>query len=367
MEKFLRFTLAAVLATPAAAGPFSPAANQPGSDAIAAADSRFTTWATSAVVERGMVEIGFPESSEVSFGADEDATGPADANPDAPYPVVSLGDGGKATLQFSQPFGDAPGPDLAVFENGFVSSFLELAHVEVSSDGVNFFRFPSTSLTPASVNIGEGGAVDPTDVHNLAGKYLAGFGTPFDLAELRHVSPLLDIQRVTHVRVIDTVGTNDPAFASRDSSGNIVIDPYPTPYFTGGFDLDAVGAFTLTSTTYVAWKTAQGITGNDPSADGNQNGTADFAEYMTGSGRILLSGSQLRFNRLSYRTDGDLWIEGSADLVGWTPLARSLHGATISAVAPGVSASESGAASKQVTVTLPSNAPWRFFRLAAKP
>ncbi len=367
MEKILSFTLAATLAVPALAGPFPPAADQPGTDAIAAADPRFTTWASSALVERGMVEIGYPESIEVSFGAEEDATGPADANPDAPYPVVSLGDAGKATLQFSQPFADAPGPDLAVFENGFVSSFLELAHVEVSSDGVNFFRFPSISLTPAIGDIGEGGSVNPTDVHNLAGKHLAGYGTPFDLAELRHVSPLLDIQRITHVRVIDAVGTNDPAFASRDSSGHIVIDPYPTPYFSGGFDLDAVGAFTGTPTTYAAWKSAQSITGNDPSADGNQNGIADFAEYMTGNGRIRIVGSQLRFNRLSYRTDGDLWIEGSADLMTWTQLARSLHGATMSAVAPGVSASETGTASKQVAVTIPSNAPWKFFRLAASP
>ena len=66
---------------------------------------------------------------------------------------VSLGDGGTVVLTFPQPIGDVPGPDFAVFENGFKafdnSFFLELAHVEVSSDGVNFYRFPSSSLTPS--------------------------------------------------------------------------------------------------------------------------------------------------------------------------------------------------------------------------
>lgn len=231
MKHFLRSIAAAGLIASVLAGPFQPAAGLPGSDAIAASDSRFTLWATAATVARGPTEIDFLGSSLASYGTDTDATGPADATPASPYLVVSLGDGGMATLTYSQPFGDVPGPDLVVFENGFSASFLELAHVEVSSNGVNFFRFPSTSLTAASANIGEGGAVDPTNIRNLAGKYLAGFGTPFDLSELRHVSPLLDIQRITHVRIIDAVGTNDPAFASLDAAGRIVIDPYPTPFF----------------------------------------------------------------------------------------------------------------------------------------
>jgi len=43
------------------------------------------------------------------------------------------------------------------------------------------------------------------------------------------------------VKVIDVIGTIDPQYASRDSFGNIVNDPYPTPFGSCGFDLDAVG------------------------------------------------------------------------------------------------------------------------------
>jgi hypothetical protein len=369
MKYFIRLIAAAAQVLPVLAGPYPPAAGLPGSDAIAASDTRFTRWATSATVERGPTEIGFEESALASYGSDQNATGPADASPDSPYPVVSLGDGGSAMLEFSQPFGDVPGPDFAVFENGFSASFLELAHVEVSSDGVNFFRFPSSSLTASSTDIGEGGSVDPTNIRNLAGKHLAGFGTPFDLAELRSVSPHLDIQRVTHVRVIDAVGTNDPAYGSRDASGGLIIDPYPTPYISSGFDLDAVGAFSETTTTFAAWKIAQGITDPDPAADSNQDGVANLIEYLTGTGRIHLSrsaaGTQLEFPRLAYRLGGNLSVESSTDLVHWSALARSIDGGPITSTHEDTLVAESGAAMKRVTLTLPAASGPVFYRLAA--
>lgn len=346
-------------------GPYPPAANQAGSDAISADDDRFTIWATHATVERGSTEIGYPDSFFASYGLDGDATGPADATPDEPYPVVSLGDGGVAVLEFAVPFADVPGPDFAVFENGFVSSFLELAHVEVSSDGENFFRFPSSSLTAASANIGEGGAVDPTNIHNLAGKYLAGFGAPFDLAELRLVSPLLDVQRITHVRIIDVVGTNDPQFASLDAAGNIIIDPYPTPYPSAGFDLDAAGAFTATPTTFAAWQLANGIDSGGPTDDGNQNGVADLMEYLCGAHTPTISSSGIAFNRLAYRADHSLRLEGSHDLKSWTALARSDSGAAMTTLQAGVTVAESGLHAVRVSVTVSPALPYRYFRLAA--
>lgn len=371
MKLFLRFIVATGLVGPVFAGPFPPAAGALGSDAIVASDSRFTLWATAATVDRGPTEIDFPGSALASYGSETDAIGPADADPNSPYPVVSLGDGGTATLEFSQPFGDVPGPDFAVFENGFSASFLELAHVEVSSDGVNFFHFPSVSLTPASTNIGEGGAVDPTNIRNLAGKYLAGFGTPFDLAELRLASPLLDTQRITHVRVRDAVGTNDPAFASLDATGLIVIDPYPTPYFSCGFDLDAVGAFSQTPVTFAAWKTSQNIVDPEPSADSNHDGVPNLIEYLTGTGRVTPSNIggifTLKFSRLAYRADADLRLEGSTNLHNWTPLAHSENGAAMTSAIPGISISEIGTDSKQTTVTISENAGWKFYRLAAQP
>jgi hypothetical protein len=369
MKHLLHSIAAAVLVLPILAGPYPPAAGQPGSDAVAASDDRFVTWASEAQVMRGPTEIGFEGSSLASYGSEIDATLSADASPDSPYPVVSLGDGGSATLAFSQPFGDMPGPDFAVFENGFTANFLELAHVEVSSDGVNFFRFPSYSLTASSANIGEGGAVDPTNIHNLAGKYLAGFGTPFDLSQLRNASPQLDLQRITHVRVIDVVGTNDPALGSLDASGNLVIDPYPTPFFSSGFDLDAVGAFSATATTFAAWKTAQGIQGNQPATDSNQNGLADLVEYVTGTGVIQLSRSggetRIEFPRLSYRSGGNLRVESSTDLIHWSTLATSIDGGPVTSDRQDVLVTESGVALKWVTLRLPLIAGPGYYRLAA--
>ncbi len=372
MSPQLHFLIAAALVTTAAAGPFPPAAGQPGSDAIAAGDSRIKLWATTADITRGPRLIDSMTPNPAGFGEALDALGPANASPDDPYTVVSLGDGGSATVTFGSPIGDVPGPDFAVFENGFSASFLELAHVEVSSDGVNFFRFPSTSLTPASTNIGEGGSVDPTNVRNLAGKHLAGNGTPFDLAELRSLFPGLDIQRITHVRVIDVVGTNNPAYASRDSLGAIIIDPYPTNFYAGGFDLDAVGAISATSITWAAWTSAHGWTGNAalPAADSDQNGVPNLVEYLTGNGAMKISitpgGTLVSFNRLSYRTDASLRVESSTDLIHWNVLASSSGGAPMTSTLGNIPVTELGDAFKQVSLSLPANPAPTFYRLAAE-
>mgnify|MGYP001811130164 FL=1 len=50
---------------------------------------------------------------------------------------------------------------------------------------------------------------------------------------------------VSWIRVIDVVGSIDPKYASFDSEGNIINDPWPTPFPSSGFDLDAVGAINL--------------------------------------------------------------------------------------------------------------------------
>jgi hypothetical protein len=377
---FLRFSAAplfVMLAGHALAGPFAPAAGLPGSDAVPANDARFTLWATAAEIIRGPANIASANPVLTSFGDASDALGPADATPDSPYTVVSLGDGGSATLTFAAPFGDVPGPDFAVFENGFSTGFLELAHVEVSSDGVNFFRFPSTSLTVPSATPGLGGSVDPTNVRNLAGKYVAGFGTPFDLAELRNVSPDLDVQRITHVRVIDVVGTNNPALGSFDSTGNIVIDPYPTNFPTGGFDLDAVGVFSATTTTYAAWTAARGLANNDalPTADPDRNGVPNFVEYLTGDGTLKIADlppfgqhTTLSFNRLSYRTGGNLRVEESSDLIHWSAIADSVNGGPLTPVDEShTRIRESGETLIQTSLTIPLSATPKFYRLAAGP
>jgi hypothetical protein len=51
----------------------------------------------------------------------------------------------------------------------------------------------------------------------------------------------LNLDYITHVRIIDVVGSIDSHFATYDSFGNVVNDPFPTPFESGGFDLDGVG------------------------------------------------------------------------------------------------------------------------------
>ncbi|MCQ2299616.1 MAG: T9SS type A sorting domain-containing protein [Bacteroidales bacterium] len=216
-------------------GPFCGAVGTEGCTAVKYDDSRILGWATTCQVERGYTDVANP-GSYVSFGDSSMAVGPCDNNN---VNVVSLGDGGRATLTFEYPIANGEGYDFAVYENSFNDSFLELAFVEVSSDGEHFVRFPATSLTPTTAQVGPYGSVDPTFINNLAGKYRAGWGTPFDLDELRD-SANLDVNNIRYVRVVDVVGSVDPQYGSKDAFGHLVNDPYPTDGYSGGFDLDGV-------------------------------------------------------------------------------------------------------------------------------
>ena len=196
-------------------------------------------WATGIEVVRGWQDISNPQFGLADFGTPQDALGPAQGGTN--WGVVSLGDGGVAILTFEKPIANGPGWDFAVFENSFDGRFLELAFVEVSSDGVNYQRFPAVSLTQTETQIATFGTLDPTYLYHLAGKYQAGYGTPFDLDQIKDVNPLVDVTRITHVRIVDVVGSLNEAYCSYDSQGNKINDPWPTPFGTGGFDLDAVG------------------------------------------------------------------------------------------------------------------------------
>ena len=231
---------------------FAPAADQPGTTAMHADSSAFVAWATGCTSERGLMRIDKPHLGYASFGADSlvlGAPGTGGAS-EIVYDVISLGDGGMATVTFASPICNLDGPDFAVFENGFAIDslydptqtlhFLELAFVEVSSDGENFFRFPAVTYVPFDKQLGGYGGMDPSQIHNFAGKYDQFYGTPFDLDEVED-NELLDKNRVTHVRIIDVVGCIKPEYATYDSEGHIVNDPWFTSFETGGFDLEAVG------------------------------------------------------------------------------------------------------------------------------
>ena len=222
---------------------FAPAQDKPGTTAMHADSSAFVGWATGVEVVHGPMNIANPGLGVTGANyPDENALG----YPEGTFGVVCLGDGGMATLTFASPICNGEGPDFAVFENGFANAVnpdtwaLELAFVEVSSDGEHFFRFPAYSNTQTTTQLGNGGTIDPSQIHNLASKYGAMYGTPFDLDEVED-DPLLDKNRITHVRVVDVVGCIDPLYANYDCQGHIINDPWPTPFPSSGFDLDAVG------------------------------------------------------------------------------------------------------------------------------
>jgi hypothetical protein len=204
-------------------------AGEPESDAVALDDARITTWAT-----------GFVDP--VSWGSDvdspwrdpEQALGPAQGTS---LDVVGLGNGGRIVLTFEPPIADGLGADLAVFENSFDDTFLELGFVEVSSDGTHFVRFDSAYLGQEPVSAF--GRHEPSVVGGLAGKYRQGYGTPFDLSTLTGkpavVQGAVDLGAIRFVGIVDIEGDG----SVRDSFGNPIFDPTPTDG-SGGFDLDAV-------------------------------------------------------------------------------------------------------------------------------
>jgi len=221
--------LSPVMSSVSMAGPYPPAPGMQGSTAIHMDNPAFIGWATECTAYTPGDEV------DSTWQTPEKALGKATGNS---YDVVSLGRGGQITLTFSTPIVDGEGWDFAVFENSFSDSFLELAYVEVSSDGMNYLRFDNDSLTANPV--GAYGSIDPTDIEGLAGKYRQGYGTPFDLADLGEkeevASGMVDLSHITHVRIIDVIG--DGTFLY--TSGDIIYDPYPTVN-SAGFDLDAIG------------------------------------------------------------------------------------------------------------------------------
>jgi len=235
MFKF-RFGIAALcLSALSTQAQFAPPVGQAGTTAMYKDSSAFVGWATGGIVVKGYQDASDHSLGYVTVGDSSMAFGKAGTNA-----IVSLGDGGYAILQFALPITDGAGPDLAVFENGFDNTFLELAFVEVSSNGTDFFRFPATSNTQTLTQTGSFGSTDATQINNLAGKYRGQYGTPFDLADIPNHA-LLDKQHITHVKVMDVVGSIQSAYATYDMNGNAVNDPWPTPFPSGGFDLDAVG------------------------------------------------------------------------------------------------------------------------------
>jgi hypothetical protein len=197
-------------------------------------------WATTCNVTRGWQNYLDTLLGKATVGSEFYGTLKADGS------VISLGDSGIAILQFDNPISDKEGPDFCVFENGFIVnnmqgiSHTELAFVEVSSDGVNYVRFPSQCLLDSTVQKGNFDGSNVSLIDGLAGKYIGGYGTPFDLNVFAALSSV-NIGKITHVKLIDVVGNKDAQYPARDKNDRKIIDPWPTPFAASGFDLDAVG------------------------------------------------------------------------------------------------------------------------------
>ena len=227
----MRFiAIAIIFTTFTCSAQFDGAGGELGSKSIDKDNSSITAWATSAVIQRGKLQINQSNNSLATLGDSSGAIGPFDGN------VLSLGDSGVVTLGFDEPIINSEGYDFAVFENGFrvgFSYYLELAHVEVSDNGTDFVRFPSESLSDTSYQTDNFGYTEPEKLKNLAGKHQAPYGTLFDLEEI-------GLDQINYIRIVDVIGSVNDSFGTRDSKGRIINDPWPTPFASSGFDLDAV-------------------------------------------------------------------------------------------------------------------------------
>lgn len=192
-------------------------------------DSSIVAWAT------GWENYNIGTNVDAGWQTPEKALGQAVGDS---YDIVCLGRSGSITMTFDAPIINGEGADFAIFENGFSETFLELAYVEVSSNGVDFVRFDNSSLTQSPV--GGFGSVDASNIYQLAGKHKQGLGTLFDLDMLQYNTgddpSGLDLENITHIRLLDIVG--DGTYL--DTNDNIIYDPYPT-VGSAGFDLDAIG------------------------------------------------------------------------------------------------------------------------------
>jgi hypothetical protein len=209
---------------------YAPAPPDPTTTAIAYDDARIVNWAKGVASYLPGTGVSDPQWMMPS-----QAFGPAGRDTTA---VVVLGNAGTITLTFDSPITDGDGWDFAVFENSFASDlFLELGFVEVSSDGTHFARFDSAFRGPTAPCGSCSGTA--TQIGGLAGSYMVGYGTPFDLTAL-HNSPLVrdgsvDPTAIKYVRIVDIVGDG----TTLDSFGRGIVDPISSGP-TAGFDLDGI-------------------------------------------------------------------------------------------------------------------------------
>ncbi|HRZ79033.1 MAG TPA: hypothetical protein P5044_03400 [bacterium] len=198
-------------------------------ESIGKDDAKITAWAA------GFEEYKPGTDVDEEWQDAQKALGIAEGTPED---VVSLGNGGSIMLTFEKAVTDGEGYDFAVFENSLNDKFLELAFVEVSSDGTDFVRFDNYYLGLDPVDAF--GSHEPYLIWGFAGKFKQGLGTQFDLSTLAGKKEVtdktVDLTNITHIRIVDVLGDG----SETDTLGDPIYDPYPTTG-SAGFDLDAIG------------------------------------------------------------------------------------------------------------------------------
>ncbi|MBP1645083.1 MAG: aggregation factor core protein MAFp3, isoform [Bacteroidetes bacterium] len=265
--------LSMVIASNVTFAQFDGAVGTPGCQAIGISNPSIVSWAKGVEVKRGFQ--GTSSTNYAAYGKSYMAQGIPDSTTTR---AISLGRNGEAIITFDRPIINGTGYDFAVFENGFSSTYLELAFVEVSSDGIHYFRFPSTSNSTSEGNI------NPTLINNLAGKYEVGYGTPFNLDDISDDANL-DKSNIRFVKLVDVNGGVD-----MDAQGNIIYDASSGGPATG-FDLTGVcvlnggspyiisnfeGMLTQTNT-YEIINSTNGIVDND----------GNYHRYYTNNGVVF--------------------------------------------------------------------------------
>jgi hypothetical protein len=213
---------------------------------IASDSSRFVAWADSIDATRTAFA---PRGSAAISPSGSNSLGDLDAEQ-----IAEGRSPGYLTVKFANGIRNGAGADFATFENAGLYyddpvAFVELAYVEVSSNGVNFVRFPSISTNTSVVEFDfpesrSYAGVDVSNVYNLAGKHAAGLGTPFDLQDLAGLKPvadgLVDLSDIRYVKFVDVPGNG----SFLDSAGRGILDAWVTPDQagsapTGGYDFVA--------------------------------------------------------------------------------------------------------------------------------
>jgi len=235
LRTYVSALLLSLSATAASAGIYSGPSqtSHPIDAAIASSSPLFTEWANRIDATRTyFAPRGATTISPTGFNSlgDLDATQIAAGNKV-----------GYLTVTFPTGVKNGAGADFAIFENGFAFGspnglFAELAYVEVSSNGVDFARFPSISTNVAPVTgSGAFAGFDLSNIYNLAGKHAGGFGTPFNLDDLL-TNPLVvggsvNLASIQYVKLVDIPGNG----SYLDSQGHPILDNWITTG-SGGFD-----------------------------------------------------------------------------------------------------------------------------------